>query len=44
MSCSSYAEKIIYSKIIEPIEQSIKETEQKLKHHHNEKFTFYDFC
>ena len=44
MSYSSYEEKNIYSKIIEPIEQTIKETEQKLKHHHNEKFTFYNFC
>lgn len=44
MSCSSDEGKNVYSKIIEPIEQSIKETEQKLKHHHNEKFTFYNFC
>lgn len=44
MSCTSYDEKNIYSKIIEPIEQSIRETEQKIKHHHNEKFTFYNFC
>jgi len=43
MSCSSCDEKNVYSKIIEPIEQPLKETEQNLKHHHNEKFTFYNF-